>query len=569
MQGLTSQGAAAPGAEQGQPFTWNGVQFGPAGLENNHWRVDRKGLQRLAADDRLWTNVREGIQEAPATQLHYRHLRSEMPGRRITNLWPKPINPSDKRYAVQTGDLAIQRCMLMTTNPGDLVLDPTCGGATTAVVAETWGRRWIAIDSSRESIAVARERILVRDYPRHLLRVSAEGFRKENELRKAAGQPSLDAPPAVADRDPAARFVVERMPYVSAAALAYADRPDKRQKRDVNCFVDRPLGRQKGRIASNFTVETEYVEEYVNPDDVLTGRQAIRTGDWRDRILQTLDERGIGNGSDDHWVVENISALDQDDAASVTPGRISHRCTLLDVGHNRRRDALLAIWPPDGKVSNMNIHHNVAQAMGLLVGLTNPVLIVIGAEIAAGPQTAVDDHTWQVPTIRIEAGAELHLRETKRTKGKDTPLTHQGKDTPLTSGVDVAEPTVEVQDADGDDVTVTVHGWHQFNPVTGEADFVPAAEKNVRMWLLDTDYDGLVFCARRIHLSPNLRGEENRKVLRGVLRANGDPEAVDTVFGYQSRPFPRPQSGEIAVRLVLDGGYVLAAREPVPASTTT
>ena len=84
------------------------------------------------------------------------------------------------------------------------------------------------------------------------------------------------------------------------------------------------------------------------------------------------------------------------------------------------------------------------------------------------------------------------------------------------------------------------------------------------MWLLDTDYDGLVFCARRIHLSPKLREAHNRKVLRGILRANGDPEAVDLVFGYRSRPFPRPQSGEVAVRLVLDGGYVLAAREPVP-----
>ena len=117
--------------------------------------------------------------------------------------------------------------------------------------------------------------------------------------------------------------------------------------------------------------------------------------------MTATDEPGIGNESDDHWVVDNISALDQDDAASAKPGRISHRCTLLDVGHNRRRDALLAIWPPDGKVSNTNIHHNVAQAMSLVHGLANPVLIVIGAEIAAGTQTAVDNQTWQVPTIRV------------------------------------------------------------------------------------------------------------------------------------------------------------------------
>ena len=552
MQGLTSQGAAQEGAEQGQPFTWNGVQFGPDGLADRHWSIDRKGLERLAADDRLWSNVPQGTKQASAKQLRYRHLRSEMQGRRINNLWAKPINASDKRYPVQTGDLAIQRCMLMTTRPGDLVLDPTCGGATTAVVAEIWGRRWIAIDSSRESIAVARERILVREYPRHLLLGSADGFRQENEFRYAAGQPPLKTPPEVADRDPAGGLVVERMPYVSAATLAYADRPDKRPKREFTWFVDRPRGRNKGRIASNFTVESEYVEEYINPDDVLTGRQASRAGDWRERILQTLDERGIGNETDDHWVVENVNAIDHEDAVMAKPGRISHRCTLLDVGHNRRRDALVAIWPPDGKVSNTNIHHNVAQAMSLLPGLNNPVLIVIGAEIAAGTQTTVDNQTWQVPTIRIEAGAELHLRETKRTKGKDTPLTL------------VAEPTVEVQDADGDHVTVAVHGWHQFNPVTGEADFVPAAAKNVRMWLLDTNYDGLVFCARRIHLSPQLRGVENRKVLRGILGANGEPDGIDAVFAYQSRPFPRPQSGEIALRLILDGGYVLAARERVP-----
>ena len=557
MQGLTSQGAAPEGAGQGQPFTWNGTQFGPKGLENDHWRVDPQGLQKLAADDRLWSNVPAGTEEATAQQLSYRHLRTEMPGRRLTNLWPSPINPSDKRYPVQTGDLAIQRCMLMTTDPGDLVLDPTCGGATTAVVAETWARRWITIDSSRESVSVARERILVREYPKHLLLASPAGFQKENELRRAAGQDLLDVPPEVSDRDPAGGLVVDRMPYVSAATLAYAGRSDKRAKREITWFPDRPLGSKNGRIASTFTVESEYVEEYVNPDDVLTGRQAARAGDWRERILQTLDERGIGNESDDHWVVDNISALDQDDAPSAKPGRISHRCTLLDVGHNRRRDALLAIWPPDGKVSNTNIHHNVAQAMSLLHGLANPVLIVIGAEIAAGTQTTVDNQTWQVPTIRIEAGTELHLRETKRTKGKDTPLTL------------VAEPTVEVEQIDGDQLTVTVHGWHQFNPVTGEADFVPAAEKNVRMWMLDTDYDGLVFCARRIHLSPKLREPVNRKVLRGVLRANGDPEAVDMVFGYRSRPFPRPESGEIAVRLVLDGGYVLAARESVSAPTTS
>ena len=212
--------------------------------------------------------------------------------------------------------------------------------------------------------------------------------------------------------------------------------------------------------------------------------------DSRERILQPLDEHGIRNENNDHRVVESISSIAIDQAATGKPGRITHRCPLLDIGHNHRRDALLAIWPPGGKVSNTNIHHNVAQAISLVHGVSNAVPLVIGPEIAAGTQTAVDNETWQVPTIRIGAGAELHLRETKRTEGKDAPLTL------------VAEPTIEIEHAEGDEVTVTVHGWHEFNPVTGAADFLPAADKYVRRWLLDTDCDGL-----------------------------------DAVFGYKSRPF--------------------------------
>ena len=260
MARLASQGAARDGTDQATPYVWKGIQFGPKGLEKRHWSVDRRGLDALAAQDRLWTNVPDGTKETGVDQLHLRLLRREMPGARLTNLWSKAISPNDKRYPVQTGELAVERCMLMTTRPGDLVLDPTCGGATTAVVAETWGRRWITVDSSRESVALARERILVHDYPQHLLLATPEGFRRENELRREAGQPLLPASPDVSDRDPAGGLVVERMPYVSASTLAYADRPDKSRKRATTWFVDRPVGgRPNGRIASNFTVESEHV----------------------------------------------------------------------------------------------------------------------------------------------------------------------------------------------------------------------------------------------------------------------------------------------------------------------
>ena len=544
MGGLLSQGPSA--GEQGQPFTYKGTQFGPRKLENNQWRVDRRGLEALAAMDRLWTNVAPGTRVANATQLQVRILRSEMPGRRLTNLWDTVIAPRDRRYPVQTGDLAIQRCMLMTTRPGDLVLDPTCGSGTTPVVAETWGRRWIAIDSSRESLAVARERILVREYPAHLLIGSAAGFAMENDLRQEAGQEPLTERPAGGERDPASGIVVERMPYVSAATLAYRDRPDKPVKRQITWFADRPVGgKARGRIASRFTVETEHLEQYRSPEELLTPREQQRHVDWHDRILRMLDEKGIGSNEDAHWTVEAIESI-ADKQSADRPGAISHRCHLIDHATGARKDAVIAIWPQDAQVGVHNIQRNVREAIsrhhtGSDRGLA---LIVIGAEIEGGSHQALDGGEWQIPVARIEAGTELHLRETRRKAG-DTE----------SALVLVAEPTIEIESVDDGQYRVLIHGWHQFNPVTGEADFFGA--DHIRMWMLDTDYNGGEFCARRIHLSTTLRAKENRRVLDAILGRDADAERVHAVFGTRSEPFPNPGNGEVAVRMIIDDGSVL------------
>ena len=501
MQGLTSQGAAPVGAGQGQPFTWNGIQFGPAGLENHHWRVDPKGLEKLAADDRLWSNAPPGTQRATAQQLSYRHLRAEMPGRRLTNLWPKPINPSDKRYPVQTGDLAIQRCMLMTTRPGDLVLDPTAGSGTTSVVAEEWGRRWIGIDTSREALAVSRERVLVRSYTQHLLVGSPVGFQRENELRAQVGQPELaDRPPG--ERDPATGIVVERMPYVSAATLAYRDRPDKRGKREWTWLVDRPVGAKQGkRLASRFTVETEYLDEYRSPEELLTPRETARQLSWREHILEMLDERGIGSNEGTRWMIEGLESVGAGEADDNQGGLITHRCRLIDHATGKKMDAVIAIWPQDARVGTDSIQRNVRQALSRHLRENKLALIVVGAEIDGGSHQALDGGEYQIPVARIEAGPDLHLREVKRRQSDpESPL------------LLVAEPTVEVEELEDGRHRVHVHGWHEYNPVTGEASFM--SPETVRMWLLDTDYSGSEFCARRIHLSPDHRQRQRADLAR-------------------------------------------------------
>ena len=535
-QPMLSQTASE--GEQGRPFTYNGTQFGPKGLENNHWRVDQAGLAYLRDIGRLWSNTVDGTTEAGANQLHLKLYRSEVPGRRVTNHWGV-ISPNDKRYAVQTGDLAIQRCILMTTKPGDLVLDPTGGGGTSALVAERWGRRWISIDSSRESVAVIRERVLVHDYPAHLLIGSQEGFKEELHRRRTAGQEPLSSKP-IGELDPSTGIVVDRMPFVSTATLAYAERPDKKLKREITWLVDRPAGRARGRICSRFTVETELMEIYQHPDELVRPNQARRDAGWQERIIRTLDETGVRSDSGQQWDLEGVQSVVDQDTNSKAAGVLSHVGLLVDHMTGSKRAAAIAIWPEDAKVNVTAIQRNVRE---VLRRASEEVLIVVGAEFAEGTEPGQSGHRWAIEIMRIKAGPELHLTGV-RDKAKTSPM------------VLVAEPSVIVEPTQDGLFTCTVHGWNEFNPVTGVAHW--HKKEDIRMWMLDTNYDGTQFCARRIHLPRRLRKKENRKVLDGLLRQEGCAEALNAAFGCTSYPFPKPKSGEIAVRVITNGGGMMS-----------
>ena len=541
MGRLLSQGAST--GEQGEPFTYQGVQYGPEGLENAQWRVDQAGLRHLAKTRRLWSNVPKETKRAGANQLHLRIYRSEMPGRRVTNHWRTAIAPSDKRYAVQTGDVAITRCVLMTTSPGDLVLDPTGGGGTTALVAERWGRRWISIDSSRESIGITRERVLVHDYPRHMLIGSEEGFEEEQRRREEAGQKPLTEKPE-GELDPETGFVLDRMPYVSAATLAYAERADKDRKRNVTWLVDRTEGRAKGRVCSRFTVETELMEVYQRPDEMVRPSQARRDVSWQERIIRMLDETGVRSDSGNHWDLEGVQSIVDETSNGKTPGTLSHTGTLVDRQSGKKAAAVIGIWPEDAKVDVTAIQRNVRE---VLKRSQEEVLVAVGAEFADGTEPGKKGHRWAAEVMRVRAGPELHLAGVK-DKAKTSPM------------VLVAEPAVKIEAAEDGRLICTICGWNEFNPVTGAAHW--RKQEDIQMWMLDTDYDGTQFCARRIHLPRRLRKKENRQVLEGLLGREGCPEALNAAFGWTSQPFPVPKSREISVRVVTAGSGMMSWSGP-------
>lgn len=167
---FTAQNLASSGYTESCTFNFelNGQRFPPPGGKS--WKTHREGMERLATAQRLLPLQRS---------LRYVYFIDDFPVQEISNLWNDTFAEADKSYVVQTSTRAVERCLLMTTDPGDLVLDPTCGSGTTAFVAEQWGRRWITIDTSRVALALARTRLMAAKYPYYLLADSPEGIAKE------------------------------------------------------------------------------------------------------------------------------------------------------------------------------------------------------------------------------------------------------------------------------------------------------------------------------------------------------------------------------------------------------
>ena len=541
MRGLTSQGPSD--GEQGQPYNHEGVEFGPKGLENRHWTVDRKGLDALAESGRLWTNVRSGIASANANQLHLKVYQNEMPGRRINNIWARQISVSKKTYSVQTGERAVERCMLMTTRPGDLVLDPTGGSGTTAAVAEEWGRRWISIDSSRLSIAVQRQRICISGYSPYLLVSTVEGHRKENEERSRLGLPILEPEVTHDHYDPASGFVYKRQQRITAAVLAYRNRDDKKQSIPETITHQNRLFQQEGRVkrvASPFTVETEQVERYEDPEMLRFGQTTTdrRDRDWFKRITEALLVNGV---TSDAGLRMNLEHLE--DWAEKLPEAIgvTHTAVLVDPKSGKRINAVLSILPEDMRATPKTVQRAVHQA-----GIISDVRTLLVVTLDFSPEFEASKDRFRINIVPIRADRDLQIRSINAADGNAFTL--------------VAEPDISVTPDQGGSYSVSVNGWSEYNLFTGESAWNDCSD--IMCWLLDTDYDRNHFCAHYLHFIGEQRKTDNRRSITDIL--DRYKPAIRTVLSRRSVPFPAPRNGEIAVRIVTNSGAEMARVIQIP-----
>ena len=510
-----------------EPFEWQGRVY-PC-PHNQQWRVSPEGLQRLAA----YTPARLTSAKDGKALLRWKQYEDEVPGKYVNNLWADPMSPPNMRYVVETAESVIERCISMTTEPGDLVLDPTCGSGTTAYVAEKYGRRWITSDVSGISLALARHRLITAIYDWYLTQGSAEGQKKEKELggQHQAGVGN-DAD------DPATGFVYPRVPNVSAAILAY--------DRDVEpiYLVDQPIkSRQPGlrRVSSPFTVETHSPHRYLTIDEAL-GDDGSRRYQARDdvdgRIVQALETDGIRLGNGDRARFEDIVPADGHQV-------LTHRARGLG---SPKPDTCIALFGPDETVNRFAERRALNEATRYEDAKS---LLLIGFGFEA---TNKEEQQGRIVVHRVQAHQDLRIGALTPDSNADTLVV-------------VAEPDVEVLKTEGGQWTVEVKGFDSYNPATGQVASHQGV-KEIECLMIDTDYDGSAFFARAIHF-PGQSDDRRLRRLKERLGAQLDPEQWESCLSAKSQAFAPPESGEVALRIITRAGAELTTVREIPFASGT
>ena len=573
---LSSQGASEAGT---YPFNLCGVEYRLP--PNTHWKASRAGMPRLAKADRLI-----GI----GKRVRYKRFADDWPVVVFSNTWDDTIvsgYAEPKLYIVQTSPKPVERCIMMATDPGDLVLDPTCGSGTTAYVAEQWGRRWITVDSSRVSLALARARLMGARYPYYYLADSREGREKDQEI---TGEIQADAP---THDDIRQGFIYERAPHITLKSIAnnaeidviwegYQDKleplreqlntivgevweeweiprdPDESwpaaarqphadwweqriarqreidgsiaQKADVEFLYDRPYqDASKVRVSGPFTVESLSPHRVV-PDDEAELLEDLDAAEGKrsrkDAPLNDFTQMVLANLKS-----AGVHQAAKDDRISFTglegwPGSYIAAEGRFMEGETERRAAIF-VGPEFGTVTRADLTVAAREALDARFD----ALIACGFNFDA--HTSELTRLGPLPILKAKMNPDLHMSEELKNTGAGNLFVVFG------------EPDIEWDFDDDGNIVVEVLGVDVFDPKTGE---VRASGKDdIAAWFIDSDYDEESFFVRHAYF---MGANDPYKSLKTSLKAEIDREAWETLYRDVSRPFPRPSTGRFAVKVI-------------------
>ncbi len=556
-------------------FTFEGRIFNPG---KGTFKTDAKGLLSLAKHARL---------EATENRLGYVRYLDDFPAIPISNLWHDSSSSfmSEKVYVVQTNVKVIQRCILMCTDPGDLVLDPTCGSGTTAYVAEQWGRRWMTIDTSRVALALARARVMGARYPYYLLADSPDGQIKEAEVTRAPIPSS-----AVTRGSIRQGFVYERVPHITLKSIANNTEIDviwekhqtqleplraslntalkqnwqeweiprdaeakwsakalelhknwwtqriARQKEidasiaakaEYEYLYDKPYDdKKKVRVAGPFTVESLSPHRVLALDENDEFQETTKIPGERDFvqiILETLRVSGVQQAHKTDKIVFSSLIPFPGEGYVCAEGRYFEGND--ETGSERK--AGIFIGPEFGTVSRQDLVRAAREAAD------NGFDILIACAFNFDAHSSDFDKLGRIPILKARMNADLHMATDLKNTGKGNLFVIFG------------EPDIKILALEQNQICVQVLGIDVFHPSTGEVRSDGA--DGIACWFIDTDYNEESFFVRHAYF---LGQNDPYKALKTTLKAEINEDAWATLNSDTSRAFNKPTTGRIAVKVI-------------------
>ncbi len=567
------------------PVFFQGKSWVPSG---GFWKTSESGLTRLIRAARISSGTKT---------LQYKRFLDDFPAYDITNVWSDVAGTPDKVYVVQTAPSVIQRCILMTTDPGDLVLDPTCGSGTTAFTAEKWGRRWISCDTSRVAVALTKQRLMTAGYEYFELRYPHEGLKggfiyktlPHVTLKSIANNVEIDA-------------IYERLQPLINSALSELNAALRKPAGAVS-FVS-PAGVRKGDTLSlgrggDSLLEWEVPNVFPTDWPVAT-HAAFDAFDSARRTMQATVDRSISGSADSETLYDKpeiakdklritgpftveavpfptVLSLDESsaqgtqpeaDAAVARSGATSRqhawRDELSKTGIRGKggqilkfadidvlpgatylhasgclqsgERAVVSFGPEHGALEQRQVEHALVEAGQLF---PRPTMIVFCA-FAFDPEAAKDiDALKGIQALKAQMNIDLLTEDLKKARSSNQSFWLMG------------QPDVELKAVKGDKWQVEVHGFDYFDTTKGE--LVSGGKGKIAAWSLDTDYDGRSLFPHQFFF-PMAGKDDGWMKLRKAIRAELDEDLLKQFAGTRSLPFEAGPNRTLAVKIVDDRG---------------
>ena len=480
-----------------EPVQFEGRTYTPG---TRYWSTSPEGIKRLINARRLFPT---------GNTINFIRYLNDFPFIPLANMWSDTATGggSDRYYVVQTTTKVIARCLLMTTDPGDLVLDPTCGSGTTASVAEKWGRRWITCDTSRVAITLAKQRLMTALYDYYELAHPEEGV--------------------------GSGFKYKTVPHITLKSIANNEPPATETLYDQP-FVDK----SRARVSGPFTVEavpspavkplSEIEETPASDESVVRSGETLRQAEWRDELFRT-GIRGKGGQMVEFSRVEPLPGTRWLHADAETKDTDPRR-------------VVVSFGPEHAPMEQRQVALAITDAQKLV---PRPEIIVFAA-FQFDPEAAkdIDETDWpSVTLLKAQMNADLLTEDLKKKRASNESFWLIG------------QPDVRVEriteGADEGKYRVEILGFDYYNTKTGTIE--SGGTEKIAIWMLDTDYDERSIFPRQVFF-PMAGAKDGWARLAKNLKAEIDPELIEAYRGTVSLPFDVGGNGQIAVKIVDDRG---------------